>query len=273
MRNLFRFGMVFLPVILLGAIIGYNISWRSQITSIPMDLFDTLENHSLTPVKSDALRMEVVNKILAQLDSSAAITEIKHSAELMIPVQVVRCNLDSVSIYLKPSAISADIYSKFAKELDAAVSPKVERVVLDLRGTAGDNYDAAIRIADEFLSGDKLIAYAKSIHTSTQEFRAQRPGLYEEGRLELLVDNLTSGASEVICAAIKSWKRGLLIGTKTAGEALRKERFVIEDKFEITIPTLRYFSPDGDRLQKNFAENTTGGISPDSVVDFKSHAL
>jgi C-terminal processing protease CtpA/Prc len=84
------------------------------------------------------------------------------------------------------------------------------------------------------------------------------------GNLYLLVNENTTSTCEPIAYAIKQYKRGILVGHRTAGAMMTGEHFAIKDGFELTIPTAIYYTADGKKLDKN-------GVQPD--IETKDDAL
>ncbi len=253
-------------------IVGYNTRTSSKVSSIPMDIFDTIENHYIRQVDASSLEFTAIEEVLLQLDSSSKIQKVvdknKFFATNSQPT-LTSDKIDSESVYLKLSSISTGAHRIFAKNLDSITSFGIKKITFDLRGVNGDAFDDAIQISDEFLSGDKLITYTKGAHELRREYRAQRIGLFEQGELNVLIDSLTRGPSEIICAAIKYWKRGKLMGTRTAGDAVKRQRFFIAGNYEMIIPTVRYYSPNGESITKLNTASNIGGVSPDSALNIE----
>ena len=63
-------------------------------------------------------------------------------------------------------------------------------------------------MADEFLDGDKLVVYTEGTNSKKREYRCKRPGLFEKGKLIILVDELSASASEVLGGCIAGLGQG-----------------------------------------------------------------
>lgn len=269
MRLHYKYPFLFSLVMTLGMIIGYNIHSSTKVSTIPIDVFDTIEKHYNAEVNASMLELRSIEEVLSQLDSSSKIQKVVDESKSSVTKSqpsFTFYKIDSETVYVKLSSISAGAYRIFAKNLDSITSNNIKKITFDLRGANGDAFDDAIQIADEFLSEDKLITYTKGAHELRKEFRAKRFGLFEQGELNVLIDSLTRGPSEIICAAIKYWKRGKLIGTRTSGSATGMSKFFIGDNYEVMIPTVRYYSPNGQSITKLNTVSNIGGITPDTAL-------
>ena len=77
-------------------------------------------------------------------------------------------------------------------------------------------------------------------------------GLYELGRLYILVDEESASASEVIAGAIQDNDRGLIIGRRTFGKGLVQQQMPLGEGDQIRLTTARYFTPTGRSIQRPY---------------------
>ena len=112
--------------------------------------------------------------------------------------------------------------------------------------------DQAVQIADEFLDGDKLIVYTEGANTKRIDYRCKRPGLFEKGKLVVLVDELSASASEVVAGALQEWCRATIIGRRTFGKGLVQEQFSLGDGSAIRLTIARYYTPLGRSIQRSY---------------------
>ena len=107
--------------------------------------------------------------------------------------------------FIKISKFSQTTYREFMQALEKLQGQGLSRLVLDLRGNGGGILQEAVEIADEFLDEDKLIVYTQGNKTHKEEYRCKRPGLFESGKLEVLMDEGSASASEVLAGALQDW--------------------------------------------------------------------
>ena len=128
----------------------------------------------------------------------------------------------------------------------------VKKLILDLQDNGGGLLSAAQDIADEFLSGDKLIVYSEGRSQPRSNLRAGRKGLWEKGELIILVNEYTASASEIVSGAVQDWDRGIIVGRRTFGKGLVQRPMRLLDGSEMRLTIARYYTPSGRFIQKPY---------------------
>jgi carboxyl-terminal processing protease len=160
--------------------------------------------------------------------------------------------LDKETGYIRINKFSRTTYSEFLQAMEKLQQQGLQKLVLDLRGNGGGIVDEAVGIADEFLGDDKLIVYTEGRKSPRREYRAQKPGLFEKGKLVLLVDEGTASASEILTGALQDWDRATIMGRRTFGKGLVQEPFQLTDGSELRLTIARYYTPMGRSIQKPY---------------------
>jgi carboxyl-terminal processing protease len=158
--------------------------------------------------------------------------------------------IDEKTGYIKLQRFARTTYSEF---MDAARSLKeqgMEHMVLDLRNNVGGFMDMAIRISDEFISGDKVIVSARSRHRDfNSENRAHVKGMLEDMPVILLVNEQSASASEIVAGALQDHDRALIVGRRTFGKGLVQKQFPFKDGSVLRMTISRYYTPSGRFIQ------------------------
>jgi carboxyl-terminal processing protease len=128
----------------------------------------------------------------------------------------------------------------------------LKNLIYDLRGNGGGFMNEAVDMADEFLDGDKLIVFTEGVNSKKKEYRCKRPGLFETGKLTILVDELSASASEVLSGALQDWCRAKIIGRRTFGKGLVQEQYGLSDGSAIRLTVARYYTPLGRSIQRPY---------------------
>jgi carboxyl-terminal processing protease len=174
----------------------------------------------------------------------------------VIPIYSVDAGimLDSNTGYIKINRFSASTYKEFKKALIKLKKQDIRQLIIDLRQNPGGYLDAATSIADELLDDEKLIVYTQGVHSKRTDYKAKHSGLFEKGRLAILVDESSASASEILAGAIQDWDRGIIVGRRTYGKGLVQEQYGMDDGSALRLTIARYYTPSGRCIQRSFAK-------------------
>jgi carboxyl-terminal processing protease len=173
----------------------------------------------------------------------------------IIPIYSVEASimLDANTGFIKINRFSATSNDEFSAALKKLQSLGAKQLILDLRDNPGGYIDAATAIADNFLDDNKLIVYTKGLHSPKTEYKAGEKGVFENGRLAILVDESSASASEILAGAIQDWDRGVVIGRRTFGKGLVQEQYEMPDGAALRLTIAKYYTPSGRCIQRSFA--------------------
>jgi carboxyl-terminal processing protease len=107
-------------------------------------------------------------------------------------------------------------------------------------------------MADEFLSDDKLIVYTEGRAFTRDNRYAKNKGVFEKGRLVVLIDESSASASEIVSGAIQDWDRGMIVGRRSFGKGLVQRPIALPDGSEIRLTMQKYYTPSGRCIQKSY---------------------
>lgn len=147
---------------------------------------------------------------------------------------------------------TSNSYREFMEQMEGLKKQGMQELIFDLRGNGGGYMDQAIEIADEFLSGDKLVVYTQGTNSPKKEYRCKRPGIFETGKMTVLVDELSASASEIVAGALQDWDRATIIGRRTFGKGLVQEMFPLSDGSALKLTVSRYYTPLGRSIQRPY---------------------
>src|ERR1051325_834879 len=132
---------------------------------------------------------------------------------------------------------------------------KVKGVVMDLRYARGDDYAAAAATADLFLKKERpLLNWGNGVVKSKEKNDAIT------WPAAVLVNRQTTGAAEALAAVLRDAGAGLILGSKTAGQALVAQEFPLKNGQRLRIATAPVQLGDGTTL-------SVQGLKPDIAVD------
>src|SRR4030095_1253346 len=134
----------------------------------------------------------------------------------IIPVSAVDAAymIDKTTGYIKLNKFTENSYEEFMAALEELKKDGMKELIFDLRSNGGGYMNEAIDMVDEFLDGDKLVVYTEGINSKRREYHCKRPGLFENGKLAVLVDELSASASEVLAGALQDWDKASIVGRR-----------------------------------------------------------
>ena len=155
---------------------------------------------------------------------------------------------------IKLNRFSANTYAEFIEALERLKKEGMKSLILDLRDNGGGILEEAIDIVDEFLGNNLMIVYTEGANNPRKEYKAKRPGVFETGKLVILMNENSASASEVIAGAIQDHDRGQIIGRRSFGKGLVQEQLYLSDGSALRLTTARYYTPLGRSIQKPYAD-------------------
>lgn len=159
--------------------------------------------------------------------------------------------------FIRINRFGEPTYEEFMQQLEKLQALGMKELILDLRGNGGGLLKEATDIADEFLDGNKLIVYTEGEHVPKLEYTCKRDGLFEKGKLVVLVDETSASASEVLSGALQDWDRATIIGRRSFGKGLVQQQFQLSDGSAVRLTIARYFTPLGRNIQKAYDKGKT----------------
>jgi carboxyl-terminal processing protease len=210
------------------------------------------------------LTENIVNKLRGKRGSKVNVTVKREGIKKDISIDIIRDKITVSSIdasflltkeigYIKISRFGASTATEFEDELTKLKKTGINNLILDLRGNGGGYLSAATAIADQFLPENKLIVFTKGLHEPRTDYTATANGMFENGKLIILVDEGTASASEIVAGAIQDLDRGTIIGRRSFGKGLVQEQFAFEDGSAMNLTVARYYTPSGRSIQKSYS--------------------
>lgn len=128
---------------------------------------------------------------------------------------------------------------------------KIHSLILDLRFNSGGYMNEALRMNDHFLPDSCLSLCVQERHKREDTYTTAQ-GIFEEGRLVVLVNNGSASSSEIVSGAVQDWDRGLIVGRRTFGKGLVQQPYTLPDSSAIYLTVARYYTPSGRSIQKSY---------------------
>lgn len=224
------------------------------------EVFDLIRQHA-AGVSADELNRAAVQGLLNALGPKVSLGTNNAPANTATnPVAEVILFEGDIA-YLRITRVDDGL----AKGINAAYAQvkatnKVSGLVLDLRYTKGSDYKAAADAADLFVSKNQpLLNWGQGVVMSHEKNGSIRVPV------AVLVNHETSGAAEALAAVVRQAGAGLILGSRTAGNAMVMQDFPLKDGEHLRIGSAPVTLGDGTALSAE-------GIKPDIDVTVSEDA-
>ncbi|MCL2597458.1 MAG: S41 family peptidase [Paludibacter sp.] len=154
--------------------------------------------------------------------------------------------------FIRVDKFGAHTYSEFLNSLATLYRQGARKFIIDLRENSGGYMDAAIDMANEFLSAGQMIVYAKGRSYPYFEARADGKGTCIDLPLTVLIDDFSASASEIFAGAMQDNDRAQIVGRRSFGKGLVQQQFLLSDGSAFRMTVARYYTPSGRSIQKSY---------------------
>jgi len=180
--------------------------------------------------------------------------------KIEIPIIETENREDGVFV-IKFYSFSQNSIKLFKQAILEFIDAKTDKLIIDLRGNPGGYLEAATRIASIFIEeGDVILKEDTMNGDKIKEYKSTGPKVFDDRlKMVVLVDGGSASASEILAGAIKSHKKGTLVGEKTFGKGSVQELVKLTDDTSLKITVANWLTPDGVSISKE-------GITPDVEV-------
>lgn len=218
--------------------------------------------------KGTKVRLGIVRRGIADT-LSFVITRDKIPVKSIDAVYMIRPGVG----YIRIGNFGAQTHEEFCESLMKLAGEGMQSLILDLQENGGGYLHAAVQIAEEFLSKGDLIVYTEGRQVPRNEYRAEGRGLFENGKVIVLVDSYSASASEIVTGAIQDQDRGYVVGRRTFGKGLVQRPIDLPDGSMIRLTVAHYYTPSGRCIQKPYEKGKSADYGMDVVNRLKSGEL
>ena len=140
----------------------------------------------------------------------------------------------------------------------------VQKIALDLRGTAGGSIDEAVAVANLFIKDGMLAQTSGREGKTLKTFAADPKAAIFAGPVVALIDSGTAGAAEVVASALLERERGQVVGEKSFGAGAEQQLFTLRAGDGLLLTTIKWASASG----KSFLgeDRSHSGVTPSVEV-------
>ena len=154
--------------------------------------------------------------------------------------------------YIKINRFAEKTYDEFLSGITKLKNQGAKSLVIDVRENGGGYLEKAIEIIDELLKDKQLIVFTKNKKGKIDKTYATKKGIFETGKLIVLIDENSASASEILAGAIQDNDRGIIIGRRSFGKGLVQREMNFDDGSAVRLTVARYYTPTGRSIQKPY---------------------
>ena len=175
--------------------------------------------------------------------------------------------------YIRIGSFGATTHQEFLESLEHLQEQGMQDLILDLQENGGGYLKAAVDIANEFLERGNLIVYTEGRRVPRTEYTADGDGVFQKGKIVILVDSYTASAAEIVTGAVQDHDRGIVVGRRTFGKGLVQRPIDLPDGSMIRLTIAHYYTPSGRCIQKPYTKGGGKDYAMDMVNRLKSGEL
>ncbi|WP_293873131.1 S41 family peptidase [Flavobacterium sp.] len=224
------------------------------------------------------------NKLKGEEGSTVMLTVFRKSSNKKLKIAVVRevVPIKSVDInlmlnktvgYIKINRFAENTADEFRKGLEQMKKQGMTTLIIDLRENGGGYLEKAVEVIDELLKDKELIVFTKNRKGTIEKTFATADGIFENGKVYVLIDENSASASEILAGAIQDNDRGIIVGRRSFGKGLVQREMDFDDGSAVRLTTSRYFTPSGRSIQKPYVKGEGEKYNKEAETRFASGEL
>ncbi|MEC4047921.1 S41 family peptidase [Flavobacterium sp. SUN046] len=224
------------------------------------------------------------NKLRGEKDSEVTLTVYRKSAKRtfrvvvrreLVPIKSVdiALSLNKTTGYIKINRFAETTGDEFHQALLKLKEKGMVSLVIDLRENGGGFLEKAVEVADELLKDQQLIVVTKNRKAQVEKTYATGKGIFETGKVTILIDENTASASEILAGAIQDNDRGTIIGRRSFGKGLVQREMNFDDGSAVRLTIARYYTPSGRSIQKPYKKGESEKYFDESEKRFETGEL
>ena len=182
-----------------------------------------------------------------------------------IKLTAARVRTEGKSVVIRVTTFNDNTFDNIRDGLEKELASaggleNVNGVVIDLRNNPGGLLSQAIRVSDAFLEKGEIVSTRGRNPEEGDRYNATPGDLINGKAIVVLINGGSASASEIVAAALKDHRRGIVVGTKSFGKGSVQTVMPLRERSAMRLTTARYYSPSGRSIQNL-------GVTPDIIVE------
>jgi carboxyl-terminal processing protease len=231
----------------------------------PTDIFESIEGQSTRDMSLPEIRNILAGAPGTTLNIQVVRARKAEPQKITITRDVVgippisdKMMDDSAIGYVKAEALTNGKAQEIAAKVKALEKSGAKKILLDLRNCAEGDESEGIAVANLFLNHG-TITYLQGQKFPREAFNAEPSKAITNLPMAVLVNRGTSGAAEIVAAAVLENARGDVVGDKTFGDGSVQKTIDLPDGGALILSVAKYYSPSGKAIQD-------AAVTPNVVV-------
>ena len=237
--------------------------------------------------KTEGLTIDACVKMITGKEGTTVILQIKRNGRkdpFDVPVVRAKISVHTVAGWRRQSDGGWDFmldpkakigYVRLSQFTDTTTRDMVEAlkglqargcrsVILDLRANPGGLLREAGSVADQFLSGGRIVSTrGRRGMLHAQPIDAKKTGAFVNGDLVVLISQHSASAAEIVSGALRELGRGRIVGRRTFGKGSVQNVIPIpKHEAYLKLTTARYYVGNDEKLVHRENGATTWGVDP-----------
>jgi carboxyl-terminal processing protease len=129
--------------------------------------------------------------------------------------------------------------------LQDLVKQGAQKIVIDLRDTAGGSLPEAVAVANLFIKDGVIAQTVGREGKALKTFTADAKATLFSGPVVALIDTGTAGAAEVVASALLERNRGQVVGEKSFGAGTEQQLFTLRGGDGLLLTTVKWATAGG----------------------------
>jgi carboxyl-terminal processing protease len=139
-----------------------------------------------------------------------------------------------------------------------------QKIVIDVRDTAGGSLNEAVSVANLFIKDGVLAQTIGREGKALKTFQADPKATVFTGPVVALIDTGTAGAAEVVASAIAERNRGQVVGERSFGAGTEQQLFTLRGGDGLLLTTVKWASSNGKTFLGE--DRAHSGVTPNVEV-------
>ncbi len=139
-----------------------------------------------------------------------------------------------------------------------------QKIVVDLRATAGGSLQEAVNVANLFVKEGVLAQTLGRESKTLKTFSADPKNVLFSGPVVALIDTGTAGAAEVVASALIERNRGQVVGERSFGAGTEQQLFTLRGGDGLLLTTVKWATANGKTFLGE--DRAHSGVTPSVEV-------